>query len=182
MTQEFVIKSGLLTEAYDRPIRLADGSLAKKGIIAKTQNVAMTIGSHQEDIKFEVSNLGKEDIILGRPWLSKHNPHVDWRNGTVTLTCCGISEVSDIAQLDSDELEVGIYGIEQAPEEFKRMVEELLPKEYQEFSELFIPRPAESALPEHKEWDHEIILKEGMEPSYGPIYATSPARDEIVRE
>ena len=64
ITQEFVIKSGLLTEAYDRPIRLADGSLVKKRIIVKTQSVVMTIGFYQENIKFKVLNLEKEDIIL----------------------------------------------------------------------------------------------------------------------
>ena len=65
ITQEFVIKSGLLTEAYNKPIRLADSSLVKKGIIVKTQNIIIIIGSYQEDIKFEVLNLGKENIILG---------------------------------------------------------------------------------------------------------------------
>lgn len=41
----------------------------------------------------------------------------------------------------------------------KRMVEELLPKEFQFYQEHFEKTPAEQ-LPKHQPWDHVIKLKE----------------------
>ncbi|KID93909.1 retrotransposon nucleocapsid protein, partial [Metarhizium majus ARSEF 297] len=45
----------------------------------------MDIKGHKEKILFYVTKLGKYDIILGKPWLTDHNPHVDWATNTVTF-------------------------------------------------------------------------------------------------
>ena len=49
-----------------------------------TANVNLTINKHSEQIHLEVAPIGKHDIILGLPWLEKHNVQVDWRNRTIT--------------------------------------------------------------------------------------------------
>lgn len=35
---------------------------------------------------FLVINCGKENVILGYPWLAKTNPRIDWGKGEVTMT------------------------------------------------------------------------------------------------
>src|SRR5258705_9655938 len=40
----------------------------------------MKIGNHREVIRFFVSDIGRDDIILGHSWLQKHNPGIDWRS------------------------------------------------------------------------------------------------------
>ena len=32
-----------------------------------------------------VTELGFCDVILGKPWLAKHNPRIDWKLNTVEL-------------------------------------------------------------------------------------------------
>jgi hypothetical protein len=43
---------------------------------------------HHEKVTAEVTNLGKNQIILGYTWLLPHNPEIDWTIGTVKMTCC----------------------------------------------------------------------------------------------
>jgi Retroviral aspartyl protease len=47
--------------------------------------LAMKTGSHIEYMRFFVSDLGHNDIILGHPWLRKHNPSIDWRTSTLVF-------------------------------------------------------------------------------------------------
>jgi hypothetical protein len=37
---------------------------------------------------FYVTALGGVALVVGHPWLSKHNPEIDWRKGKVDLTRC----------------------------------------------------------------------------------------------
>ena len=32
-----------------------------------------------------IVDLGRSQVVLGMPWLTKHNPHIDWEKKTVTL-------------------------------------------------------------------------------------------------
>ena len=36
----------------------------------------------------DVCNLGKTEVILGMPWLTAHNPEIDWEKGEVKMTHC----------------------------------------------------------------------------------------------
>ena len=35
-----------------------------------------------------VAQIGKQDVILGTPWLRKHNPEIDWEKEEVLLSRC----------------------------------------------------------------------------------------------
>ena len=35
---------------------------------------------------FVVTNLGKQDIILGFTWLEEHNPKIDWQTREVKMS------------------------------------------------------------------------------------------------
>ena len=41
-----------------------------------------------ERITFAVSGLGKQKLILGHPWLWKHNPEIDWITEEVKMSRC----------------------------------------------------------------------------------------------
>ena len=32
-----------------------------------------------------IVGLGRPQVVLGMPWLTKHNPHIDWKKKTMTL-------------------------------------------------------------------------------------------------
>ena len=43
---------------------------------------------HMERMSFVVTNLGKQDIILGFTWLQEHNPEIDWQTRKVVMSRC----------------------------------------------------------------------------------------------
>jgi hypothetical protein len=48
-----------------------------------------------------------------------------------------------------------------------------IPHEYNEFKKLFEEELGKEALPKHQPWDHEILLEEGKQPGFQPIYGMS---------
>ena len=53
----------------------------------------------------------------------------------------------------------------------------VLPSEYHEFLDVFSKKEADK-LPERRSYDHKILLMDGKEPMYGPLYGMS--RDELL--
>jgi len=58
---------------------------------------------------------------------------------------------------------------------------EQVPQELQQFLDIMGTEAAD-ALPEHSPYNHEIRLKEGEKPPWGPIYPLSEAELEALRE
>ena len=74
-----VQKLRLGTEPKETPhyTNLADGT--KRWVTMQTHINEMWIAGHIEDIQFDIVPLRNEGILLGKPWLRKHNPEVDWQ-------------------------------------------------------------------------------------------------------
>ena len=68
----------------DEPIKAfnVDGTKNKKGTIKSYVDLEFQLGIFKE--RFYVTGLGKQKIILGFPWLQKHNPIINWRKGEIT--------------------------------------------------------------------------------------------------
>ena len=49
----------------------------------------MRIQRHHEDITFDVVGMAPHHIVLGMPWLKKHNLVIDWRKGVLTFRRTG---------------------------------------------------------------------------------------------
>ena len=43
---------------------------------------------HTEHTSFAVTNIGKQDIILGFTWLQEHNLEIDWQTWKVVMSQC----------------------------------------------------------------------------------------------
>ena len=65
-----------------------DGMLNKGGSITEEVTMMMSHKGHKEKVIFEVCDLGKAVIIIGLPWLQKHNLEINWKTGKVKMTCC----------------------------------------------------------------------------------------------
>ena len=64
---------------------LADPSAVPPGLEA-VGSFKLNINGHHETINAFLSNLPDEyDIVLGRPWLNKHQPDIQWGTGAVTF-------------------------------------------------------------------------------------------------
>jgi hypothetical protein len=59
------------------PIMGLNGELFKEKLDQETGDLTININNHEEMINFNIIKLGKYKIMLGIPWLSKHNPEID---------------------------------------------------------------------------------------------------------
>ena len=114
---------GLVLTPLNAPIRVfnVDGSRNSAGDVTHTTTVFMEYLGHREELTAEVTNLGKNSLILGYTWLQKHNPSIDWRSGVIKFTRCpqsclmlhGHHRATRLATLDDEERE-GLEYIDQA--------------------------------------------------------------------
>ena len=61
------------------PALNVDGTLNKKGTIKNYVNLNLDIFGQKQMMCLLVTGLGKQKIILGFPWLQKHNPIINWQ-------------------------------------------------------------------------------------------------------
>jgi hypothetical protein len=47
--------------------------------------VAIVINDHKEEIRLHYITIGNSLIIIRLPWLWKHNPNIDWKEGKITF-------------------------------------------------------------------------------------------------
>ena len=52
-------------------------------IMKETVPIVMKIQDYQEEIVLDAVPLGGHDMVLGAPWLRKHNPQIDWMSGKI---------------------------------------------------------------------------------------------------
>ena len=70
------------------PVYNIDGSLNNHGSIKETVDLILRYQDHTERATFHVTALGGVPVILGHPWLSRHNPQVNWKTGEVIMSRC----------------------------------------------------------------------------------------------
>jgi len=61
-----------------------DGERSEKGPVTHFNPVILTTGRNEEPIALDITNVG-HDIILGKPWLDKHDPTIRWKDSTLTF-------------------------------------------------------------------------------------------------
>ena len=72
-------------EHFKEPIKAfnVDGTKNKKGKIKSYMDLEFRIECKKFKEQFYVTGLGKQKIILGFPWLNKHNLIIDWKKGEI---------------------------------------------------------------------------------------------------
>ena len=72
----------------ETPFRLTtfDGSDASSGPVTQSITASLDISGHVEETTFFLTHLEQQyPIVLGLPWLQRHNPVVDWRLRTMSF-------------------------------------------------------------------------------------------------
>jgi len=74
----------------ERPInvRNVDRLFNKERSIENTVEVNIYYQKHKKRMEIDVIGGQKWTVILGMPWLARHNPEIDWRTGKVKMTRC----------------------------------------------------------------------------------------------
>ena len=57
----------------------------KNGEVTKVMPLEIEINRYKETLEAAVTDLDETNIFLGHNWLVKHNPEVNWKNGTSSL-------------------------------------------------------------------------------------------------
>ena len=90
MSSEFARKQGFKLKKIKNPIyiRNMDGTFNKEGPIKNIVEVNIYYQGHRERTEIDIIRGQKWNIILRMPWLTYHNPEIDWRTGEVKITRC----------------------------------------------------------------------------------------------
>ena len=75
-------KLGLGSQLLERPQKIwnIDGTTNRAGALTHCVDLEVRTGTRQEVMKFLMTDLGGEDLILGYPWLSTFEPRFRWRD------------------------------------------------------------------------------------------------------
>jgi transposase InsO family protein len=194
MNPSFQKKIGILGELKAKPtlIRGLSGKEMETVLEIESGPLPMTIQDHTEDINFDVTQLGEYDIVLGIPWLQYHNPTINWKTGSLQFNQCQCSQTSkkqpwltklnEWAPQTKEEFYQALIELDN-PEHtlnIAEIAESCIPKEYDEFQELFQIKE-KPPLPDYGPHDHEIPILPGKEPKYMPIYQLSEKESAVLR-
>jgi hypothetical protein len=146
--------------ANPRNIRMLDGSLPKDGKVWHKVSLEFTCQGIPSTAEFLVCPIGKNQAILGMPWLRDQNPNIDWKEQTITLA--EISKIASEEEADPDPLQG-------------------LPPIYHEFAKVFGEEEFKT-LPPHRTYDLSIDLKEGAKLHHGPLYSMTELESQTLKK
>jgi hypothetical protein len=193
LSRQEVVKRNMTAIRRTTPIRVetADGSAMKGAGEYYTPLYEMRIGSHQEEISWEIAQL--EDDILGylpMAWLQKHNPDIQWDTGKIEWRshyckhhCLPITSPKNLMTYVNAILEGANLPIISAlwHDSEGNDITKSLPEEYWPWASVFSEEEI-NKLPDHSNYDHEINLIPGATAPFGPIYPLSEKELAALRE
>lgn len=175
---------------YNIIARNVDRTLNQNGTISCYADAQMTIGDTTQPERFLVTNLGSNKVILGLPWLERHNPRNDW--------CSRLVELMD--QLDTKSTrhqaeqvvlqELTVMGPQNTAMRFAqealkskttRTQEEMVPPHYHQYLSVFDKKAAER-FPPSRPYDHAITLKPDFVPKQGKVYTMTVKEQQMLNE
>ena len=164
--EQLVRNKRIQTKKIDFSFEVFNTDGTKNGEVTKVAPLEVEINGHKETLEAAITDLDGMDMFLGHDWFVKHNPEVNWKNGTIKFTRCpGNCTMThkDIRfnsrwtkETAMDKLEQDNGKIGKEPD---TMNPEDLPEYIRPFTHLFNKKKFEK-LPERREWDHEINLME----------------------
>ena len=87
----------LWTSLLDKPKKLfnVDDTQNKAGSVTRYVDLSVTTDQEERQMRFLVSDIGRESLILGYPWLAAFKPRFKWKEGTLDprhlpITCRSI--------------------------------------------------------------------------------------------
>ncbi|KAJ8507306.1 hypothetical protein ONZ45_g10310 [Pleurotus djamor] len=122
MNPVFADKCGFARRTLSSPIPVfnVDGTPNENGMIREVVELVLRFRDHTERALFAVTNIGRQDIILGYTWLRQHNPEIDWVTKEVTMSRCPSICSTFLLETEEadDEDDEGTEGAETSPEDY----------------------------------------------------------------
>jgi hypothetical protein len=211
MDQNYAWKHGFNLTKLEYLIiaRNVDGTENKQGTIWYYMDLDLQVNSKTNTEQFLITGLGNQKIILGLPWLWKHNLEINWKEGTLQWRTMAMEEVLDEEEHlnkptnASDKVLLEYLGMENelwinskenlatklASEANQKKLdltpEQLVPREYHDYLDIFNEDKA-NWFPDTRPWDHKIEMKSGFEPKSFKTYNLTPEEqvelDKFLKE
>jgi len=198
MDKRTAAKHGFMLEKLKRSImvRNVDGTNNSGEAITYQIEANVYYKGHVERMRMDVCDLGKMEVILGIPWLQAYNLEINWETREVKMMRClplcgrtrprGVKKGKRVATLEEEKIirwainDKEDWGREEKIEEDHRKIEELVPRKFLKWREVFGKVESER-IPTRKVWDHAIDLKETFKPWKARIYPLSKNEREEVQ-
>ncbi|KAK3537472.1 hypothetical protein QTP70_012051 [Hemibagrus guttatus] len=157
-------------------ITAIDSQLIGEGYLRRqTEPLGLQVSLfHHERLTFYITSSPANPVILGFPWLRRHDPQISWRTGELTrwspacLRNCLRNPVSrSCGTCSVEEVDTGAR--------IRR------PQPYTDFERVFSEERA-SHLPEHQEWDCAIDLLPNTSLPKGRIYPLSLPESKAMED
>jgi len=164
------------------PVYNSDGTKNTSRLITKFAMLELNIGNHSERLPLAITHLSMHALFLGHDWLKIHNPAINWKEGTIQLTCTK-DHIPDLIPIEDEEdhtghekeeerlfrIDVESYSsantstklaIEANKPKQTHTFEEVVPKVYHEYKDVFNKENFDE-LPPQRPWDHTVELLPG---------------------
>ena len=162
--EQLVKEKRFQTKKIDFSFKVFNADRTKNGEVTKVVPLEIEINGHKEKLEAAVMNLDGTDMFLGHDWLVKHNPEVNWKNGTIKFTRCpgNCTMMHKDIQFNSRQTKETVMNkTEQDNGEIGKEPDttnpEDLPEYIRSFTHLFNKKKFEN-LPKRRKWDHKINL------------------------
>ena len=86
--EQLVKKKRIQTKLINFSFEVFNTDRTKNGEVTKMVPLEIKINRHKEQLEVAVTDLNRTNMFLGYNWLVKHNPEVNWKNGTIKFTRC----------------------------------------------------------------------------------------------
>jgi hypothetical protein len=162
-----------------------DGRPISSGLVEEEVKARLVIDGHEEEIMWDVVDLGRYPLVLGLPWLRKHDPHVRWQENRVVFSSNYCSThclpkpimVQGVAEdkprwlkpvVEEEEDEDGVFLRSEGAFPMAEVLAtnepssplDRVPLHYQQFAKVFSKGESEK-LPPHRPYDFRVELMEG---------------------
>jgi hypothetical protein len=97
MDQNYARKQGFSLTKLEYLImaRNVDGTENKQGTIRYYTDLDLHVNGKKHTEQFLITGLGNQKVTLGLPWLWKHNPEINWKEGALHWRTTTMEEVLD---------------------------------------------------------------------------------------
>src|SRR6266702_2346786 len=203
MSPAFVKRMKLGTQQLQKPRKIwnIDNTENKDGLITHYLDLnVQTKGVHRH-IRFLVTNIGQEDIVLGYPWLATFEPQFNWTHAAIhegalpiviwsvnprvpgkTPTIAKAQSLSKYLHVLHEHTIKVTTSTDLAIAAQQYQAKANIPVEYQKYKKVFSEEESK-CYPPKQIWDHAIKFKEGSPDAVNcKVYPLSQIEDEAVQE
>ncbi len=191
----------------ETPIKIwnVDRTHNQDSTISHFTDLQVRTGTETKTLRFLITNLGRDEVILGYPWLTAFEPVIHWKDATLDKKCQPViissvkpEEVQVATMITEEEWEAlnteeGPHAIlwkttttselaQKAMDKTKKTFEQMVPEEYHQHARTFNKKESHRFPPE-RPWDHAIELLPDAPKSFDcKIYPMARGEEDLLRE